>query len=54
MQGARVLVVEDSEAIRESVVDALAAAGYVAGGRGDGGGLEDVLETFRPDLSCST
>jgi two-component system, OmpR family, response regulator len=50
VQGARVLVVEDSEAIRESVVDALAAAGYVAGGRGDGGGLEDVLETFRPDL----
>ena len=50
MQGARVLVVEDSEAIRDAVVDALAAAGYVAGGRGDGGGLEDVLESFRPDL----
>lgn len=46
----RVLVVEDSDAIRESVVDALAAAGYVAGGRTHGGGLEDVLETFRPDL----
>jgi two-component system, OmpR family, response regulator len=46
----RVLVVEDSEAIRDGVVDALAAAGYVAGGRRDGGGLEDVLETFRPDL----
>jgi DNA-binding response OmpR family regulator len=44
------LVVEDSEAIRDGVVDALAAAGYVAGGRGDGGGLEDVLEAFRPDL----
>ena len=48
--GARVLVVEDSEAIRVSVVDALVDAGYVAGGRVDGGGLEDVLDSFRPDL----
>lgn len=48
--GARVLVVEDSEAIRVSVVDALVDAGYVAGGRVDGGGLEDLLDAFRPDL----
>jgi two-component system OmpR family response regulator len=48
--GARVLVVEDSEAIRVSVVDALVDAGYVAGGRVDGAGLEDVLDGFRPDL----
>jgi two-component system, OmpR family, response regulator len=48
--GARVLVVEDSEAIRVSVVDALVDAGYVAGGRADGAGLEDVLDGFRPDL----
>jgi two-component system, OmpR family, response regulator len=48
--GARVLVVEDSEAIRVSVVDALVDAGYVAGGRLDGAGLEDVLDGFRPDL----
>ena len=46
----RVLVVEDAGAIREMVVEALADAGYVAGGRGDGGGLEDVLDGFRPDL----
>lgn len=46
----RVLVVEDSEAIREMVVEALVEAGYVAGGRIDGGGLEDVLASFRPDL----
>jgi two-component system, OmpR family, response regulator len=46
----RVLVVEDSEAIREMVVEALVEAGYVAGGRADGGGLEDVLQSFRPDL----
>jgi two-component system, OmpR family, response regulator len=48
--GARVLVVEDSEAIRVGVVDALVDAGYVAGGRVDGAGLEDVLDSFRPDL----
>lgn len=48
--GPRVLVVEDSEAIRVCVLDALVAAGYVAGGRVDGGGLEDVLDGFHPDL----
>lgn len=46
----RVLVVEDAETIREMVVEALVDAGYVAGGRGDGAGLEDVLDSFRPDL----
>lgn len=46
----RVLVVEDSVAIREMVVEALADAGYVSGGRAHGGGLEDVLEAFRPDV----
>lgn len=47
---ARVLVVEDSEAIREMVVEALGTAGYVAEGAVDGTGLEGVLEGFRPDL----
>ncbi|MCV7275995.1 response regulator transcription factor [Mycolicibacter arupensis] len=46
----RVLVVEDSDAIRETVVAALADAGFVSGGRVDGRGLEDVLPAFRPDL----
>jgi DNA-binding response OmpR family regulator len=46
----RVLVVEDYDAIREMVVEALADAGYVSGGRVDGQGLEDVLAAFRPDL----
>ncbi|HVL82809.1 MAG TPA: response regulator transcription factor [Pseudonocardia sp.] len=46
----RVLVVEDTESIREMVVEALSDAGYVAGGRPDGAGLEDVLDAFRPDL----
>jgi two-component system OmpR family response regulator len=48
--GGRVLVVEDSEAIRLSVVDALVDVGYVADGRVDGAALEDVLDGFRPDL----
>ncbi|MCB9439606.1 MAG: response regulator transcription factor [Mycolicibacterium sp.] len=47
---ARVLVVEDSEAIREMVSEALTDAGYVTATRPDGAGLEDVLEGFRPDL----
>lgn len=46
----RVLVVEDSEAIREMVSEALADAGYLTDARPDGNGLEDVLEGFRPDL----
>ncbi len=46
----RVLIVEDSTAIREMVVEALADAGYVSGGRTNGSGLEDVLAAFRPDL----
>ena len=47
---ARVLVVEDEPAIRESVVDALADAGFRASGRPDGAGLEEVLDGVRPDL----
>ncbi|HEY9305514.1 MAG TPA: response regulator transcription factor [Mycobacterium sp.] len=50
MNSPRVLVVEDYGAIREMVVEALADAGYVSGGRVDGRGLEDVLAAFRPDL----
>ena len=47
---ARVLVVEDSETIREMVGEALDDAGYVTGSRPDGDGLEDTLRGFRPDL----
>ena len=47
---ARVLVVEDEPAIRESVVDALADAGFRASGRPDGADLEGVLAGLRPDL----
>ncbi|WP_118915412.1 response regulator transcription factor [Mycobacterium shigaense] len=47
---ARVLIVEDSEAIREMVSEALTDAGYVSEARADGTGLETALEGFRPDL----
>lgn len=47
---ARVLVVEDSDAIRETVVDALGAAGYVCEGSMDGNTIEGVLDGYRPDL----
>lgn len=46
----RVLVVEDSETIREMVGEALADVGYHVEIRCDGEGLEEVLEGRRPDL----
>ncbi|WP_046319294.1 response regulator transcription factor [Mycobacterium sp. UM_Kg1] len=46
----RVLVVEDSETIREMVGEALSDAGYVTATMPDGHGLENVLDDFRPDL----
>ncbi|MCV7396964.1 response regulator transcription factor [Mycobacterium paraseoulense] len=46
----RVLVVEDSETIREMVSEALTDVGYHAVGRRDGDGLEEVLDGLRPDL----
>ena len=46
----RVLVLEDSDAIRESVVDALADAGHVTEGVVDGVAFEERLAAFRPDL----
>ncbi|KZS78428.1 DNA-binding response regulator [Mycobacterium kansasii] len=46
----RVLVVEDSETIREMVGEALADVGYHTETRCDGEGLEEVLEGLRPDL----
>src|SRR5258707_13632329 len=46
----RVLVVEDSETIREMVGEALADIGYYTDTRCDGAGLEDILDGLRPDL----
>jgi two-component system, OmpR family, response regulator len=47
---ARVLVVEDSEAIRFAVLAALRDAGHVAEGAADGSAMERDLDVFRPDL----
>jgi two-component system, OmpR family, response regulator len=48
--GARVLVVEDAEAIRAAVLAGLTDAGFDATGRASGHSLEHDLVTFRPDL----
>src|ERR1044072_9456320 len=50
MDGARVMIVEDSEAIRLSVESALAGAGHTVHIRPDGSDLEPQLATFRQDL----
>ncbi|WP_246186815.1 response regulator transcription factor [Microlunatus speluncae] len=50
MAGSRILVVEDSDAIRMSVLAALTAEGFEPLGAADGDGLERVLGEFRPAL----
>lgn len=47
---ARVLVVEDEEAVREPVVHALRDAGYAAVGLRDGTHFEEQVASHRPDL----
>jgi two-component system OmpR family response regulator len=47
---ARVLVVEDAEAIRAAVLTGLTDAGFGVAGRAHGAELERDLATFRPDL----
>jgi len=47
---ARVLVVEDAEAIRAAVLTGLTDAGFGVAGRAHGAELERDLVTFRPDL----
>jgi two-component system, OmpR family, response regulator len=48
---ARVLVVEDEPAIRDSVCTALAEAGYLVSGQADGLRLREIAGLFRPDLA---
>ncbi|MFN2535637.1 MAG: response regulator, partial [Pseudonocardiaceae bacterium] len=48
--GARVLVVEDAEAIRVAVQTALAGAGHAVLAKPDGQTLERDLTVFRPDV----
>jgi DNA-binding response OmpR family regulator len=47
---ARILVVEDSRAIRLPVVTALSAQGFELASAADGGDLEKLLPSFVPDL----
>jgi DNA-binding response OmpR family regulator len=48
--GSRILVVEDSDAIRLSVLAALSAQGFEPSGVVAGDGLERLLGEFRPEL----
>jgi two-component system, OmpR family, response regulator len=48
--GARILVVEDSDAIRLPVVTALSAQGFQLAATADGDDLESLLASFAPDL----
>jgi two-component system OmpR family response regulator len=48
--GARILVVEDSDAIRTPVVTALSAQGFQLASITDGSDLESLLPSFAPDL----
>src|SRR5690349_20229938 len=48
---ARVLVVEDEDAIRAPLAAALRGAGHEVREVADGAGFEDVVDAFRPDLA---
>ena len=50
VRGARILVVEDSDAIRVPVVTALSAQGFQVAAAVDGSDLEGLLPSFAPDL----
>ena len=47
---ARVLVIEDDDAIRAALVAAVESRGWVATGAVDGSELEHQIDSFRPDL----
>jgi len=50
-QKARVLVVEDDDPIRSALDVALRSEGYEVRAEPDGARLQDVADTFRPDLA---
>jgi two-component system, OmpR family, response regulator len=47
----RVIFVEDDEAVRNALALELRAAGYVVQAELDGSSLEEVAESFRPDIA---
>ena len=50
VSAARILVIEDSDAIRLPVLTALGAQGFTVRGAADGADLESLLPEFGPDL----
>ena len=47
----RVLFIEDDEAVRNAIAIELRAAGYVVQAEVDGSSLEELVESFRPDIA---
>ncbi|MHB8059769.1 MAG: response regulator transcription factor [Gaiellaceae bacterium] len=50
-RSSRILFVEDDEAVRNALAIELRAAGYVVQDEPDGSSLEEVVESFRPDIA---
>jgi two-component system OmpR family response regulator len=50
-KSARVLFVEDEEAVRDVLALELSSAGYVVQAEPDGSSLSQIIESFRPDLA---
>lgn len=48
---ARVLLVEDDAALRDSIAAGLESAGFVVAAEADGKALDSLVESFRPDLA---
>lgn len=47
----RILFVEDDKAVRNALIIELHAAGYLVQAEPDGSSLEDIVESFRPDIA---
>jgi len=50
-RSSRVLFVEDDEAVRNALAIELRAAGYLVQAEVDGSSLEEIAESFRPDIA---
>ncbi len=47
----RVLLVEDDDALRDSVVSALSAVGFTVAAQADGSSIPAIVDNFRPDVA---
>jgi DNA-binding response OmpR family regulator len=50
-RASRILFVEDDEAVRNALALELRAAGYLVQAEADGNALEEIFESFRPDIA---